>query len=41
SDSIGDVSVHGCPPKPLGSNGGTKVPVLLEAETLERVGGEL
>jgi hypothetical protein len=38
---IGTRSTHGCPPKPLGSNGGTKVPVLLEAETLERVGGEL
>jgi len=38
---IGARATHGCPPKPLGSNGGTKVPVLLEAETLERVGGEL
>jgi hypothetical protein len=38
---IGARATHGCPPKPIGSNGSTKVPVLLEAETLERVGGEL
>lgn len=41
ADYFRDRAAHGCPPKPLGSDGGTNVPVLLEAKTLEPAGGEL